>query len=994
MSQNMIGTERQSQAPEIAPAPRRPWLVALGLLGIGLLVVQVLSITIRLGPPATDQAIGDWTYRALMVGAALVVFTRAALLSRDRLAWALIGTGLAAWTAGDFYYAYALADGHVIPYPSLSDALYFADYVALIAGVLMLGARRRGTSVYSLGLVVSVLGLATVWSWIVFGDVIAGATGGTAAVATTLAYPLLDLFLLASMLVALAARDWKFDRVLVCLAAGFAVGVLADSIYAVRVADATYVDGTLLDALWPAGVMLIAAAAWLRPALASSQRQSADSVFPVITSTAIAIAIGALIFDHFWRLDSLTILLSGMTLAVGCSQLALLYRGRTEAIARALRSESVRSASTRAALDCVVSIDSEGRVREWNEAATRTFGYGPDEVVGRELAELIIPPALRAQHRAGLSRFLETGETHVLNRRIEITGMHAGGGEFPIELAVTQVSDDPLIFTGFIRDIGDRKAREAENERLAAIVRSSEDAMISKDLAGAVTAWNHGAELLYGYSPGEAIGTQLSSLIVPVERVDEPGMLIDELSDHKVAAFETQRRRKNGELVTVSMRAFAVRDLAGEITGVSTIAHDITDRKRREDRERDDRDATLWRGRIEAALDEDRLLFFGQPIVNLDSGAVDHQELLIRMELDGEVVSPGAFLPHAEKTELIKRVDRWAVAQGIELARSGRVAINLSGKSLDDADLSAWIEEALADRKLAENVIFEITETAAASNLDAAQRLVTQLTGLGCGVALDDFGTGYGSFTYLKRLPITELKIDMEFIRGLSSDPQSQRVVKSIVSAAELFDVKTVAEGVEDEETLDLLRVLGVDMAQGFFVGYPSRIPRRPGPAGLASDPAPTGAGSLAAGKPGPGDPGPDSQLEQVRGLFAAIASGDPESLLASIHPEVEWTPTVWSGPTARGHQGVREWMRRFGEGLNELEIELQTLERHGDRVLALGTVIDGRGEEPFALRVGWVFSFRDGLIVRGRAYPDWAATRAAVAGPATSPAVLVAGPA
>ena len=94
----------------------------------------------------------------------------------------------------------------------------------------------------------------------------------------------------------------------------------------------------------------------------------------------------------------------------------------------------------------------------------------------------------------------------MLNRRIEIVGMHASGREFPLELAITRISDDPPMYTGFLRDIGDRKAHEAENEWLASIVRSSDDAIISRDLEGDVTAWNHGAELLYGYSAEEAIG--------------------------------------------------------------------------------------------------------------------------------------------------------------------------------------------------------------------------------------------------------------------------------------------------------------------------------------------------------------------------------------------------------------------------------------------------------------------------------------------------------
>jgi PAS domain S-box-containing protein len=578
------------------------------------------------------------------------------------------------------------------------------------------------------------------------------------------------------------------------------------------------------------GTVLIAVAAWLRPGTVAARPQKGGLVVPAISSVAITLAIVALVWDHFSRLSSLTILLATLTLVAACAQLALLYRAHTTATARALRAESIRSASTRAALDCVISMDAEGVVREWNEAASRTFGYGAADVIGRSLAELIIPPALRAQHSESLAQFSATGESRILNRRIELTAMRAGGGEFPIELAVTQVDEDPPIFTGFIRDISDRKAREAENERLAAIVRSSEDAIVSRDLDGAVTAWNHGAEVLYGFSAEEAIGSKLESLTVPAERSEELGTVMELLTTGKVAALETERLRKDGELMTVSLRSFAVRDLAGAMVGISAISHDITDRRRREAEERSDHEAALWRSRIESALAEDRLLFYGQPVIDLRTGFVDHTELLLRMELDGEIIAPGAFLPHAEQTTLIRRIDRWAVDRGIELARSMPVAINLSAKSLDDTELGERIARALVDHTLAENVTFELTETAAASNIDDAQRLVAKLASLGCGVSLDDFGTGYSSFTYLKHLAVTELKIDIEFIRGLVDDPADRHVVRSMVSVAKSFGVKTVAEGVEDEPTLELLRELGVDMIQGYHLG-------RPGPIAPAVDP-------------------------------------------------------------------------------------------------------------------------------------------------------------
>ena len=183
-----------------------------GVVVFVLLVVQLLSRVVDLGSAETDLAIADWSYRLLMIGGAAAVLLRAAVVPQQRLAWGLIGVGLTAWAAGDLYYDTALIDDAAIPYPSLTDGLYFVLYGALIAGLGVLAGPVRGRLI-SLDLAVLILGLATLWSGLVFSEVLAGATGGTAAVATTLAYPLLDLVLLTATLLlsrrAMAARPLR-----------------------------------------------------------------------------------------------------------------------------------------------------------------------------------------------------------------------------------------------------------------------------------------------------------------------------------------------------------------------------------------------------------------------------------------------------------------------------------------------------------------------------------------------------------------------------------------------------------------------------------------------------------------------------------------------------------------------------------------------------------------------------------------------------------------
>ena len=179
---------------------------------------------------------------------------------------------------------------------------------------------------------------------------------------------------------------------------------------------------------------------------------------------------------------------------------------------------------------------------------------------------------------------------------------------------------------------------------------------------------------------------------------------------------------------------------------------------------------------------------------------------------------PGEFLPPAERFGLVQEIDRWVVAEAVKLAKERRVEVNLSGKSIGDAGLIEQIETQLRSEGAdPANLIFEITETAAAENLEAARDFAWRLRALGCGFALDDFGTGYGTFAYLKHLPVTFIKIDIEFVRYLAIDPSDQKIVKSIIAVAQNFGVETIAEGVEHQTTLDLLRELGRRLRAGLL---------------------------------------------------------------------------------------------------------------------------------------------------------------------------------
>jgi EAL domain-containing protein (putative c-di-GMP-specific phosphodiesterase class I) len=205
--------------------------------------------------------------------------------------------------------------------------------------------------------------------------------------------------------------------------------------------------------------------------------------------------------------------------------------------------------------------------------------------------------------------------------------------------------------------------------------------------------------------------------------------------------------------------------------------------------------------------------------------------LLLRMpDADGQMVAPMAFIPAAERYGLMPRIDRWVIARACRelaaLREGGRplptCMVNLSGASASDPGLADYVAECLHANGLdGAHLGFELTETVAVGNLAACSLLMSKLRGLGCLIALDDFGTGMSSFSYLRNLPIDLLKIDRAFIHHVDKDPIDHALVETIQRIAGIMGVRTVAEGVESEEVLEVLALIGVDFAQGMHVRRP-----------------------------------------------------------------------------------------------------------------------------------------------------------------------------
>ncbi len=241
-----------------------------------------------------------------------------------------------------------------------------------------------------------------------------------------------------------------------------------------------------------------------------------------------------------------------------------------------------------------------------------------------------------------------------------------------------------------------------------------------------------------------------------------------------------------------------------------------------------------WAQQIKTALREDRFHLLFQPIQCMGPKTCDFYEVLLRLPgPDGQLVTPGAFLPVAQRFGLLVDVDRWVVANALrrlgEIRQAGReiaFSINLSGQMLDDPDLYDVIRAGIQTNRLpAGSVVFEITEQTAVRQIDKASQLITQLSELGCLFALDDFGKGFSSFAHLKHLPVHFIKIDGSFVENMLANPVDQAMVESIIQIARVLGKKTIAEFVQSQETVATLEKAGVDFVQGYHIGRPGELP-------------------------------------------------------------------------------------------------------------------------------------------------------------------------
>lgn len=390
------------------------------------------------------------------------------------------------------------------------------------------------------------------------------------------------------------------------------------------------------------------------------------------------------------------------------------------------------------------------------------------------------------------------GLTGVLNRVAfqYAVGEHLGTGAAPPAMLVVDLDD--------FRYVNDSLGHERGDELLMWAAATLARALDPGDFVGRVSG-DEFAVCLPGRTQAQARRVA-ADLLAALRRRVRPCIS----ASAGVAVLE--RAQSAGELLVAANIALA----RAKRSGHGGLAVHIGERG----------DALVWAEQIRTAIDEGRFALHAQPIVDATTGERVREELLVRLVNEqGAILPPALFLPVAEAFGLIEEIDLWVVDQALELAGGGRpVSVNLSARSVGDPEITRRVWGAVAAGVDPDDILFEITETTLAGNMDDARGFAERLGRIGAPLALDDFGTGFGSFLYLKSLPVSWLKIDMEFVRDLAESRAAREVVRAVVGIAKGLGQRTIAEGVEDDLTLRLLRDLGVDQAQGYALGRPEPV--------------------------------------------------------------------------------------------------------------------------------------------------------------------------
>lgn len=540
------------------------------------------------------------------------------------------------------------------------------------------------------------------------------------------------------------------------------------------------------------------------------------------------------------------------------------------------------------AFDAILTIDTAGLLVEFNPAAERIFGYKKDEVIGKLMSELIIPARYRTAHHAGHQQYVMSGVKHIFNQRIEMVAMRADGSEFPIELTLTALKDADLsLVTGFVRDISEQKKARQEIENFAyydALTALPNRRLLIDRYQHAILIAQRASTycgLLFidldkfktlNDTKGHDVGDQL--LIEVAKRVqntvragdtvarlsgDEFVVIIENLDASATVAYQQVSEVAQKLLAELnkpyylSFFEFVTSASIGitlfndnQLTFEDHLRHADTamylskdsggntyrfyDQLTQESIEK----SFALESALSLALTNQELYFNYQPIVNVDKQVVAAEVLLRWTHPTLGNVSPVEFIPIAEKTNQIIKIGHWVLAQACQQLKIWesdpvlsqiKLSVNISAKQFLYINFVQELREILAKTDInPDQLKLELTETAVIDNIDDVINKMKVLKQMGVRISLDDFGIGHSSLVYLKKLPVTQIKIDQSFVHDVLTDSNDAAIIQMVLAVGKTIHCDIVAEGVEQIEQYDLLRSFGCDYFQGYYFSRPTDV--------------------------------------------------------------------------------------------------------------------------------------------------------------------------